>query len=48
MQERGRHKKGRMARLKGQVDKIDGPGRLPSPADHAELAAAPETMRTPA
>jgi hypothetical protein len=48
MQERGRHKKGRMARLKGKVDKIDGPGRLPSPADHAELEAVLEKMRAPA
>lgn len=41
MQERARPKVGRMARLKGKVEKVEAlPSRLPSSADDAELAAS--------
>jgi hypothetical protein len=44
--ERNRTKVGRMARLRGQVEKVEAPGsRLPSPADHAEVTARLEKMR---
>jgi Initiator Replication protein len=46
IQERNRHKAGRMARLRGTVEKAEPVGpRLPSAADHAELAAKVEKMR---
>ena len=46
MQERARPKVGRMARLKGKVEKIEAlPSRLPSSADDAELAARLAKMR---
>lgn len=47
MQERHRPKVGRMARLRGQVEKVEAPGlHLPSPADHAEVTAMLKKMRT--
>jgi hypothetical protein len=39
MQERNRPKVGRMARLRGRVERIDASERIPSPAAHGELAA---------
>jgi len=49
MQERNRPKVGRMARLKGQVEKVEGPtGRLPSPAAHAEVETVLAKVRAPA
>ena len=46
MQERARPKVGRMARLKGKVEKVEAlPSRLPSSADDAELAAMLAKMR---
>jgi hypothetical protein len=46
MQERARPKIGRMARLKGKVEKVEAlPSRLPSSADDAELAAKLAKMR---
>ncbi|MBV9527751.1 replication initiation protein [Sphingomonas sp.] len=44
--ERNRPKVGRMARLRGQVEKVEAPGpRLPSPEDHAELSETLAKMR---
>jgi len=49
VRERGRTKFGRMARLRGQVEKVEATGaRLPSPADHAETAAMLAKMRAAA
>jgi hypothetical protein len=39
MQERNRPKVGRMARLRGRVERIDASERIPSSAAHGELAA---------
>jgi hypothetical protein len=47
VQERARTKFGRMARLRGQVEKVEPlvAVRLPSPADHTEVAEKLEKMR---
>ena len=37
MQERGRSKVGRMARLRGQVEKVETTRREPSAADHPAI-----------
>jgi hypothetical protein len=49
MKERARPKVGRMARLRGQVERIEGlPGRLPSPSDHENPTATLAKIRMPA
>jgi hypothetical protein len=47
--ERNRPKVGRMARLRAEVERIEAsPGRLPSPADHDQLATNLNKIRAPA
>jgi hypothetical protein len=49
MKERARPKVGRMARLRGQVERVEAlPGRLPSPADHEDPPATLAKIRMPA